>query len=217
MDYPREISDIEDLLFPQFLLSVWERTLYYHLLRHTRVIGQEYTLFGLDSLAKRTGMSVHKVRKSIRSLHQKRCIVIDERSRQGHSVRVLLPSEIALAPLGESEPIIDIKSIDFFTGRNYVEALATREQGKCFYCLRAITVESCVLDHVKPQLDGDDNSFRNVVAVCHECNSRKGGNGADSFLRILYREGLFTQVEFSEQAARIVALQKGQLIPDITC
>jgi hypothetical protein len=41
MDLERLIVEIEDLLFPRFQLNVWERVLYYHLLRHTRLIGIE--------------------------------------------------------------------------------------------------------------------------------------------------------------------------------
>jgi 5-methylcytosine-specific restriction endonuclease McrA len=111
--------------------------------------------------------------------------------------------------------MIDVESVDFFTGRNHVEALIAREGGKCFYCLRTVVTENCVLDHVRPQLDGDDNSYRNVVVACHDCNSRKGGSRADEFLRLLYREGLLSQSEFSQQLARLEALQNGQLVPDI--
>jgi 5-methylcytosine-specific restriction endonuclease McrA len=216
-DYLAEIRDIEDLLFPQLALSVWERTLYYHLFRHTRLAGTDSVVFPITMLAQRLGASGFTIRKSIRSLHQKKCIVIDERSRQGHSIRILLPSELGLSAIPDVMPIVAIESIDFFTGRNYVAALLVREGNRCFYCHRAITSDNCVLDHVNPQVNGIDNSFRNVVAACHECNSRKRGNRAESFLRMLYREAMLTQAEFTQQTARLEALEKGQLVPDIIC
>src|SRR5438105_3453274 len=104
VDYEATIREIEDLLFPQFSLSVWERTLYYHLLRHTRLAGKDAAVFPVNTLGQRLGMSVWKVRESIRSLHKKKCIVIDERTKQGHLVRVLLPSELRLSPIPDTKP-----------------------------------------------------------------------------------------------------------------
>jgi hypothetical protein len=38
-DWAEILAEIEDLLAPQLSLDPWERTLYYHLLRHTRLKG----------------------------------------------------------------------------------------------------------------------------------------------------------------------------------
>jgi hypothetical protein len=40
-------ADVEDLLAPQLQLDSWERTLYYHLLRHTRLKGIPSALFAV--------------------------------------------------------------------------------------------------------------------------------------------------------------------------
>jgi biotin operon repressor len=215
MDYLAEIRDVEDLLIPQLSLSIHERALYCYLFRHTRLADCDSAVFPLPVLARHTGMSESSVRKAIRSLRSKKCIVIDERSRQGHSVRVLLPSELGLSPVTVTPPMLDIESIDFFTGRNHVESLIAREDGKCFYCFRSVTTDNCVLDHVSPQLNGEDHSYRNVVATCHDCNSRKSGTEATDYLRLLYRDGLLSQTEFSQQTTRLVALRNGELVPEI--
>ena len=45
------IKDSEDYLFPAKRMTCRERSLYYHLLRHTRLIGKANGLFALISLA----------------------------------------------------------------------------------------------------------------------------------------------------------------------
>lgn len=177
------------------------------------MVDKPSALFSIQGMAQDTGMSVYKVRECIRTLHDKKSIVIDERNRRGHAVTVLLPSELGLKPR-ESQPLpVDIESIDFYTGRAYVAALVAREQARCFYCIRAITVDSCVLDHACPLADVRDNSYRNIVAACHECNSRKAGTNAVDFMRVLYRDGIFSQTELAEQIGRLESLQRGESVP----
>lgn len=38
---------------------------------------------------------------------------------------------------------------------------------------RWITRDTCERDHANPQAEGTDNSYRNIVADCHECNKLK--------------------------------------------
>jgi hypothetical protein len=59
MDWERIQSGIEDLLFPQRDLDVWERVVYYHLLRQTRTIGIEQALVAIQplSIALRVGQT----------------------------------------------------------------------------------------------------------------------------------------------------------------
>src|SRR5207247_3048076 len=95
MDWSKVAADVEDLLAPKLQLDVYERTLYYHMLRHTRLLGKDSAIFGLASLASATAMSDWKVREAVRLMDAKGCIRIEDRSTKGHTVHVLLPSELA--------------------------------------------------------------------------------------------------------------------------
>jgi hypothetical protein len=210
------LKNIEDYLIPQLRLDRVERSLYYHLLRHTRIVGKEVSLFGILSLSEASGISETTVRERIRILDEKGCIKIENRSGKGHFLRVLLPGEIdGLVPTRSEVPAVDINSVDFFAGRTFARALVERENGQCFYCLRSIDSETCVLDHVIPQAARGDHSFRNIVVCCHECNSSKQGQDAAEFLRAKYRTGLLSQAELLERLATLEKLQLGQLIPEI--
>lgn len=173
-------------------------------------------MFGILSLSEASGISESTVRERIRALHDKGCIKIEERSGRGHFLRVLLPDEIDGLVQKKSEAhAVKIDDIDFFTNRTHVKALVERENGQCFYCLRSVDSETCVLDHVVPQAARNDNSFRNVAACCHECNAVKQGRDASEFLRTRYRAGLLSQAELQERLTALEKLQAGQLIPEI--
>ena len=61
-DWTHVFADIEDRLFPQLRLGVWEKVLYYHLLRHTRIADTPRTTVSIASLATLTSMSESTVR-----------------------------------------------------------------------------------------------------------------------------------------------------------
>ena len=216
VDLSKELQNIEDYLIPKLHLDSFERALYYHLLRHTRIIGRETALLGLSSLAESSGFSETTLRERIRLLDEKGCVAIQERSGKGHLLRVLLPEEIdGIVPRIPEAPVVDINAIDFYANRNYVDALVKREKGRCFYCLRAISAETCVLDHVVSKAMRGDNSFRNVVASCHECNAAKQSQDPAEFIRSRYRLNLLSQNELQERVAALEKLQSGQLVPEI--
>lgn len=97
-------------------------------------------------------------REDIRSLNERGCIKTENRSRNGHLVRVLLPEEIeGVAPKGTPATEIDLNVLDFFSGRRFLSALLAREDGRCFYCLKGIRSQSCELDHVVSLADGKDH------------------------------------------------------------
>ncbi|KAF0206699.1 MAG: hypothetical protein FD171_2255 [Actinobacteria bacterium] len=209
-------ADIEDLLAPQLALDTWERTLYYHLLRHTRLKGIASAHFAVGPLSTGLPISDFKVREVLRSLDAKGCIRIEDRSRHGHLIHVVLPSELpVLVRESREAPDIDIEALDFFSGRRYVEALLARQDDACFYCLRVISPESCELDHLVPQAERLDNSFRNVVASCHNCNKAKGSTSVVDFFRTRYRSGLLSEGELQSRLAVLAAIQSGELVPDI--
>lgn len=165
------LKDIEDRLMAALKLDPYERSLYYHLARHTRAEGKESALFSVAGLAGRLSMSDYAVRDRIRSMHQKGCIQIEQRSKDGHQIRVLLPDEIEGLPSSEvREEPVDIEAIDFYSNRRWADALLKREGSRCFYCLRELR-SNWVLDHVVPAVNGGTNSYRNIVACCHECNA----------------------------------------------
>ena len=216
MEWESTLREIEDYLFPRLQLTIRQRALYYHLLRHTRVIDSENKMFAIAPLARALDIGDSTVREDLRDLHKKGCIKIEDRTRTGHLVRVLLPTEIdGVLPDIVPANTIDIESLDFFSNRQFVEALLLREQGRCFYCLRSLRKETCELDHVTPQVAEGGNSYRNIVAACHECNSHKqGADGAD-FIRALYRRGVLSQAELEVRLGAIEELKAGHLIPPI--
>ena len=115
----------------------------------------------------------------------------------------------------EEEVLIDIESIDFFSNRTYLDALLAREQNRCFYCLRDVSRDTCTLDHVSPRVDGIDNSYRNIVIACCDCNARKQETNGQDFLRSLYRRNLLSEAEFQDRITALDALQEGRLVPKV--
>jgi hypothetical protein len=215
VDVETTLKQCEDFLFPAKKMTLRERSIYYHLFRHTRLIGKEQGLFAIDPLAVSLGVST-SVRDDLRSLHERGCIRIEDRSRNGHLIRVLLPEEIdGVVPKHEPAETIDIELIDFFTDRRYLAALLARENGACSYCLRQVRPDNCQLDHVVAQAGGLNNSYRNIVVSCHECNTTKQAAAAADFVRFLYRRGLLSQRDLEGRLSALEMLQAGKLVPDI--
>ena len=205
----------EDYLFPTLKFSVRERVLYYHLLRLTHLEGKPSALVAILPLANAMGVAESSAREDIRSLNERGCIKIEDRSRNGHFVRVLLPEEIeGILPKNSPAAEIDVNGLDFFSGRRFLLALLSREDNRCFYCLKSIQAQSCELDHVISQANGTDNSYRNIVCSCHECNTTKQAQSAPDFVRVLYRKGILSQAELGDRLATIERLQAGKLVPD---
>jgi len=214
IDWAQAVADIEDLLFPQLKLDTWERTLYMHLLRHTRLKGSSSALFAVAPLSKALPVSDIKVREVIRSLHAKGCINIEDRSRQGHLIHVFLPTELSSLSkaIPRLEPI-DIELLDFFNDPRCAVAILERESYCCFYCFRALTLQTCELDHLIPQADRLDNSYRNIVASCHQCNKAKGAAEVAGFIRGRYRAGLLSEQELQDRLGALAEVQEGARIP----
>jgi predicted DNA-binding transcriptional regulator len=207
-------QDIEDLLFPQYKIDVQERALYYYLLRQTRLHDVESTTIPIPQMASALDFSNYTARGRIRSLNNKGCIKI-EQTRKGYIVKVLLPEELGLEVPQKTIIEVDIETLDFFTSRKYVTQLIKREQGRCFYCLKEISTDTCELDHVIPQVNDGNNSYKNIVAACHKCNTRKQGQTTENFLRSLYRQDLLSDVEFEDRLKALEALRSGKLVPEI--
>src|SRR5213593_4492408 len=94
MEFEQVLKQNKDHLVARLCLDPIEKSLYYNLFRHTRLVGKESGLFALVPLAKAINVSEFSVRERIRSLHEKGCIRMEERTESGHLVRVLLPEEM---------------------------------------------------------------------------------------------------------------------------
>jgi hypothetical protein len=89
-------KQFEDLVIPRLHLSVIERAVYSHLLRHSRFEGKAQLRFSILWLARSAGLSDSVAREAVRSLVAKGALHLAERSRTGHLVEVRLPEEIPL-------------------------------------------------------------------------------------------------------------------------
>ena len=49
-----------------------------------------------------------------------------------------------------------------------------RDRYACQYCGKVLTLSTCTLDHVIPQCKHGATDWRNLVASCKKCNSKKG-------------------------------------------
>ena len=206
------LADIEDRLFPTLRLDVWERTIYYHLLRRTLDTDTNTVQIALAPAARATGMSEAKIRTAIRSMATKGCVRIEDRGKNGHVVRLLLPHEIERVRVDAlAEVPLCIEDIDFYEDRRYVGAILRREDDACFYCTRIVTAETVALDHVIAAVEGGGNSHTNIVATCHECNSLKQEKSAEDYIRLLYRKGVLSQDGLSARLARLALLRAGEL------
>jgi hypothetical protein len=211
------IEEIEDYLIPFLSLDTYEKALYYHLFRHTRLIGKKETVFVISSALKTVGLTDFSARDRIRKLNEKGCIKIEETTRIGIRVSVLLPTEIkgcVVTPETE-ETIIDIEQIDFYNDPKYRPNILERENGECFYCFRKITKDNYVLDHMISQVNYGKNSYRNIVATCHECNSTKTGKNGEDFVRLIYRKGTISANELENRLIAIEKIKNGEIKPDI--
>lgn len=207
MDLMRFFMDAEDRLFLSLRLTSHERALYYHLLRHSRLEGRTSATRSKQQLADALDLAPTTIRNSLRALDRAGCIRIAARlGLRGLLIEVRLPSEIPdlkSTPSSPSTLLLPRSGKGRATGRfrspAVREACFTREQGRCFYCLRALRPGAWSLDHVVPAGAGGDDSPANAVASCHECNCAKGETSAPDFLRSLYRKGLLTAVELESR------------------
>ena len=224
-------KQVEDQLAPRLRLSVIDRTVYSHLLRHSRLEGKLRLRFSILWLGRNIRLSTGPVREAVRRLVAQGAMRLVQRSKTGHVVEVRLPEEIRAEKLNGIEnraavtvkedgagpgAAINIEEADFLQNTTLRKAINARERGQCFYCMRRTPPAVQCLDHVVPRVRQGCNSYRNLVSSCIECNSQKGEKPADDFLRRLYREG---HLNASELAARLRALDdlaSGKLRPSLS-
>jgi 5-methylcytosine-specific restriction endonuclease McrA len=216
-------KQLEDLAVPQLKLSVYERAVYSHLLRHSQIEGKRELRFSIPWLVRGTNLTIRAARRAVGSLIAKDALRLVERNGKGHLVEVRLPMEIRgmraskiVAGAAVREAGVDnLEKMDFLATRALRLAIHGREGGHCFYCLRRLTPAGRCLDHVVPLVRGGSNSFRNLVSACGECNSQKGEQRAEDFLRWLYREGRLTANELTGRLRALRGLAAGKLRPQL--
>jgi hypothetical protein len=214
-------KQLEDLAVPRLHLSVFERAVYSHLLRHSRLEGRQELRFSILWLARGAGVSDSMARESVRSLVAKGALQLAERTRAGHVVKVRLPEEIRSLNAGKivarrAERMFgagSFETADFLGTQALRLAIHAREGGRCFYCLRRIRPAVRCLDHVVARARGGRNGYRNLVSSCVECNSQKGERRAEDFLRWLCREGQLSAEELRGRLGALARLAAGKLRP----
>ena len=221
-------KQLEDQVVPHLHLSVIDRTVYSHLLRHSRLEGKLRLRFSLMWLARNIRLSTGPVRKAVRRLVAHGALRLVQRNKTGHVAEVRLPGEIRAMRLNHIESraaakkdrpgaraAVNIEEVDFLQNRPLRKAIHARERGQCFYCLRRTPPTVQCLDHVVPRALLGRNSYRNLVSSCMECNSQKGEKPADDFLRRLYRERRLTAAELAARLRALDALASGKLRPSL--
>jgi len=213
-------KDFQDHLAPR--LDTYEQAVYLYLFRHTRFIGLEEAVIGFKSARRRMAcgvgekgkpMSEKTAYEKLRSLEEKGCIKILDSTREGRKIRLYLPAEISgvIVPEAPAAPP-DIETEDFFNVEKNRDRILMREEHRCFYCLRQLNGENYVIEHVVSRPTGN-NTYRNVVAACRQCNNRKGSTDVEDWLRTLYREGFLGETEFRERVSHLERLRAGELKP----
>ena len=94
----------------------------------------------------------------------------------------------------------DLETEDFFEVEENRERILMREEYCRFYCLRQLNGENYVIEHVVSRPAGN-NTYRNVVAACRQCNNRKGSTDVEDLLRTLYRDGFLGEIEVRERVS----------------
>jgi 5-methylcytosine-specific restriction endonuclease McrA len=206
------------------MLDAYEQMLYQHFFRHSHLEGKQTCVVGVKSLRTRIGLgtgnpgkppSEDQIRTKLRSLERKQAIEILGRSRAGTEIRVFLPSEIeGCLPSHSVQPSLDLEVIDF-TSPQYRAWIIERERYTCFYCRRALDSDQCELDHVVPAAGGGNETYRNIVATCLDCNNSKSDQSAENFVRTLFRRQLLSEAEVHDRLKALEDLQAGRLVPDI--
>ena len=178
-------------------------------------MGQRTVEISIDSLAQATGLSA-QVRQHIRTLESKDAVRILSGGRTGTTIEIYTPSEIeGCIKTKTSTDTFDLETYDFYMNPLGRRAIIEREGGRCFYCLHEINSDSAVLNHAVGRLIRLDNSYRNIVACCHECNSLKSGMSPEDFIRAIYRRVRLNATEMESRLTALGALQRGEIKPEI--
>lgn len=224
MDTTNEfIMHFQDYLAPK--LDTYEQAIYLYIYRHSRLIGKSEVVIGFKSARARLAcgigekgkpMSENTAYVKLASLAEKGCVEILDTERSGRRIRLNLPNEIpGIIPSKTKMAQPNIDESDFFQHEKNRLLILDRENHQCFYCLRELNENNYVIEHVTSRPEGN-NSYRNVVAACRECNNRKGNTPVEDFVRELYRGGFLTAQDLKDRIQKLEQLWRGDLKPILT-
>ena len=220
-----------DFLIPRFRLSFADRSVYWHLVRLSRLEGAVRVRVSIYLLARDLGLTPNlQILSAMPFANFHRSVLA--RNRRGHTIKVRLPSEVpsvspkrlprrsgsvrstSFAPHAiPATAVSELEEINFLQTLALRETIHARERGRCFYCHRRLNRRIRCLDHVIPMARRGRNSYRNLLSSCVECNSAKGGGSASNLLRRLYREHRLTSSEFAARLRALKSLAAGKLRP----
>src|SRR5260370_5237445 len=150
-------KQLEDLLVPRLRLSITDRAVYSHLLRHSRLEGRPRLRFSIAWLSRGARLSTNPARWAVRRLIAHGALRLLERSKAGHVVEVRLPDEIRATrrrSIGRRGAPPLSRGIDFeaalLQNSALPRAIHLRERRRCFYCLRPLTPMIRSLHHSCP-------------------------------------------------------------------
>ena len=220
-DLAQACRTIEDRLVHHLPLSLLERAIFYHLLRHSLVESRRRIVLSMARLGHTAGVSGTAARFAVHCLAQKGALRIVAVRKIGHTLELHLPQQILHAGGAPVPPAPDMEAMNFYKDRALRLTIHRREGGHCFYCRRKLDSRYRMLDHVQPQATlrrkrggvQRMHSYRNLVSCCHACNFGKRDMPAPTFLRKLYRSGHLDREEFSERLAALRSLAQGKLRP----
>jgi hypothetical protein len=220
VDARTALEQFQDYLAPR--LDVYEQAVYLYILRHSRLVGKPRLTVEVKSarhkIARGLGRTGSRITsdtflEKLRSLDSKGCVKLAEGQDDAPDVRVLLPSEMpGLMEKGRRKAEPDLEKMDFLNVAANRRMILEREEGRCFYCLRRLTDSSTTVVHVASRPAGDDG-YRNVVAACRRCATRKGESSAEDLLRVLYREAAVTADVLADRLEALKQLREGKLRP----
>ena len=222
-------KQVDDFVVPSLRLTVIDRAVYSHLLRHTWLEGRRSLCVSRAWLARGMGVCRNTARSYLRRLVTRGAIRLTESNYEGHLVEVFLPDEIrarlaksphspVLCKLPKPTPILraaapTIDELNFFSSPSLRRAIYDRDRYLCFYCRRRLKKGTQCLDHVVAQIHSGGNSYRNLVACCVECNARKAHKPAPDLLCRLFRERRLTAAILASRLRALEALGAGKLRP----
>lgn len=219
-DFRALFIQFQDHLAPR--LDVYEQALYLYILRHTVAAGQAEATIGFKSARKKMAFGIGSagtppsegtIYEKLKSLETKGCIKVLSSERTGTRLRLIPLHEIpGVIPVAVPDAALTLDEMDFFAVAENRTLILEREGRRCFYCLAALDAENHVIEHVVSRPTGN-NSYRNVVASCRQCNNRKSAETAEDFLRTLYREGLLSSEDFKGRISHLERLRAGELQP----
>ena len=213
-DAARLWEEIEERLAPKLFVSGNDRVLYFHLVRKTRLQGVSKAHFSVGALSRAIHVNRKTLRDALRRLEAKNALRVGRRDNKGLWLEVRLPVEILkpeTLPANQAESRLETAS--FFSKPQRRCAIYRRENYLCFYCRGQLDRTNRVLDHVVAKARGGNDSFRNVVACCIECNLLKGSRRAEALLELLMKQNVITRQLLKRRLSALAALRAGFLRP----